>query len=81
MDSAREQVQREAPGIYSKDLVELIFRQPYTKIQFVVDLGLAKRQTASSYLQSLAGLGLLREHKAGREKYYINDALLAELTR
>ncbi|MDV7211334.1 Fic family protein [Azotobacter beijerinckii] len=81
MESVREQVQHEAPGIYSKDLVELIFRQPYTKIQFVVDLGLAKRQTASSYLQTLAGLGLLREHKVGREKYYINDALLAELTR
>lgn len=81
MESVRERVQREAPAIYSKDLVELIFRHPYTKIQFVVELGLAKRQTASLYLQTLTGLGLLREHKVGREKYYINEALLAELTR
>lgn len=81
METVREQVQREATGIYSKDLIELIFREPYTKIQFVVDLGLAKRQTASTYLQTLAKLGLLREHKEGREKYYINEALLAELAR
>ncbi|PHN30609.1 Fic family protein [Pseudomonas sp. ICMP 561] len=80
MEVVREQVQRDAPGIYTKDLVELIFRQPYTKIQFVIDLGLAKRQTASVYLQTLARMGVLREHKAGREKYYINDALLNELT-
>ena len=70
---------RKAPGVYSKDLIEVIFRQPYTKIQFVVDAGIAKRQTASTYLQTLAGLGVLRESKQGREKYYINDALFAEL--
>lgn len=79
IEQVREKVQREAPGVYSKDLVEVIFRQPYTKIQFVVDAGIAKRQTASVYLQVLAGLGVLRESKHGREKYYINDALFAEL--
>ncbi len=79
MERVREKVQREAPGVYSKDLVELVFRQPYTKIQFLVDAGIAKRQTASAYLQTLATLGVLRENKRGREKYYINDALFAEL--
>ena len=80
MERVREQVQREAPGVYSKDLIEVIFRQPYTKIQFLVDAGIAKRQTASVYLQTLAVLGVLRESKQGREKYYVNDALFAELT-
>lgn len=79
MEQVRAKVQREAPGVYSKDLIEVIFRQPYTKIQFVVDAGIAKRQTASTYLQALAGLGVLRESKQGREKYYINDALFTEL--
>ena len=79
MEKVREKVQREAPGVYSKDLVEAIFKHPYTKIQFVVDAGIAKRQTASSYLQTLTKLGVLRESKQGREKYYINDALFAEL--
>jgi len=81
MEAVREQVQREAFGIYSKDLIEVIFRHPYTKIQFLVDANIAKRQTASTYLQALAGLGVLREHKVGREKYYINDALLDELIK
>jgi Fic family protein len=81
MDEVRARVQRDAPGIYSKDLIEVIFRHPYTKIQFLVDAGLAKRQTASTYLQTLAGLGVLSPRKMGREMYYINDALFAELVR
>jgi len=40
--------------VYSKELVELIFTQPYCKIAFVVDAGLARRQTASQYLRQLA---------------------------
>ena len=79
MENVRERVQAEMPTIYSKDLIEVIFQHPYTKIQFLVDAGIAKRQTASGYLQSLAGLGILREQKHGREKYYINDALFSEL--
>lgn len=81
MEAVRHKVQQDAPGIYSKDLVELVFRQPYTKIQFLVDAGLAKRQTASAYLKTLAELGVLRAEKLGREIYYVNDALFAELVR
>ncbi|WP_029001514.1 Fic family protein [Azohydromonas australica] len=81
MEQVREQVQQQALGIYSKDLIEAIFQHPYTKIQFLVDANIAKRQTASSYLQTLAGLGILRASKHGREMYYINDALFAELVK
>lgn len=75
MEQTQIQLQQQAPNIYSKDLVEVIFRHPYTKIQFLVDAGIAKRQTASTYLQTLAELGILRPDKKGRELYYINDAL------
>lgn len=81
MEDVRARVQAEVPSIYSKDLIEVIFKHPYTKIQFLVDANIAKRQTASAYLQALAGMGVLRESKQGREKYYINDALFAELIR
>lgn len=81
MESVREKVQLEASGIYSKDLIETVFRHPYTKIQFLVDANIAKRQTSSGYLQTLASMGVLREKQIGREKYFINEALLAELTR
>lgn len=80
MERVRERVRTERPGVYSKDLVEVIFQHPYTKIQFLVDEGIAKRQTASVYLQELTTLGILREVKRGREKYYINEQLLSELT-
>lgn len=80
MESVRARVLAEAESVYSKDLIEVIFKQPYTKIQFVVDAGIAKRQTASRYLQTLANLGVLREQQIGREKYYINEALFNELT-
>lgn len=81
MEQVQHKVQREANNIYSKDLIEVIFRHPYTKIQFLVDANIAKRQTASNYLQKLAELGILRPSKQGREIYYINDALFKELTR
>lgn len=81
MEIVREKVQMSAPGIYSKDLIEALFRHPYTKIQFLVDAHIAKRQTSSSYLQTLAAMGVLREKQIGREKYFINEALLTELTR
>ena len=43
---------------------------PYCKIKFVEEAGIAKRQTASEYLKTLAELGLLRPEKVGREVYF-----------
>lgn len=62
--------------IYSKELVELIFVQPYCKIQFVVDAGIARRQTAADYLNALEKIGVLKSEKEGREKLFSNPALL-----
>ena len=66
--------------VYSKELVELVFTQPYCKIQFLVDGGIAQRQTASEYLQELEKLGILHGEKRGREVLYKNPALLKVLT-
>jgi Fic family protein len=63
-----------------KELIELIFRQPYCKIQFVVDAGIAKRQTASEYLQQLEGVGVLTGERRGREIIYKHPALVEVLT-
>ncbi len=81
MENVRQEVHAKAPRIYSKDLIELIFQHPYCKIQFLLDAQLAKRQTASEYLRNLAELGLLRPLKIGRERYYVNERLFAELVR
>lgn len=68
------------PEIYSKELIELIFRQPYCRIKFLVDAGIAERQTASRYLQALASIGVLESEKRGREMIYKNPALITVLT-
>ena len=70
------------PGrVYSKELVELIFRQPYTKGQFLVDAGIAKRQTAAKYLKELEKIGVLKAHKIGRETLYLNGKLYDLLSK
>jgi len=66
--------------VYSKELVELVFTQPYCKIQFLVEAGIAERQTASEYLQELEKLGILKGEKRGREILYKHPALLKVLT-
>jgi Fic family protein len=81
MESVREHVQREAPGIYSKDLIEQIFRQPYCKIQFLERAGMGTRQTCAKYLRELERLGILTGQKMGREIYFINSGLFTLLTR
>lgn len=72
-----ERCRKELPSnVYSKELVELIFVQPYSKVEFVVDAGIAKRQTAAEYLKRLEGLGILQSEKVGREVIYLHPALL-----
>lgn len=81
MEAVREQVQRAAPRLYSRDLIEQIFRQPYCKIPFLERAGLGTRQTCARYLRQLEELGILRGQKIGREVYFINHALFELLTR
>ena len=81
MESVREQVQRDSPTIYSKDLIEAIFRQPYCKIAFLERAGMGTRQTCAKYLRELERLGVLRGEKIGREVYFVNAALFDLLTR
>lgn len=78
---SQEHVQRQLPGIYSRELVELLFIQPYCRIGNVVEAGIAKRQTASVYLKDLCKIGVLEEIKAGREKLFIHPKYVQLLTR
>jgi Fic family protein len=72
-------VQNQLPSIYSRELVDLIFNQPYCRIANVVECGLAKRQTASVYLKQLAEIGILKEIKVGREKLFLHPKLISLL--
>lgn len=81
MDDAIETIQSGAPKIYSKDLVDVIFMHPYSKVSFLERAGIAKRQTAAVYLKELESLGLLSSEKIGREQYYINKRLVEILSQ
>lgn len=76
-----EYLRRVAPKVYSRELVDLIFEQPYCRITNVVDRGIAKRETASRYLGVLVGAGVLREVAMGRDKLFLHPRLLDLLTR
>ena len=67
--------------VYSKELIELIFRQPYTKGQFVVDARLAERQTAAEYLKELEKIRVLKSHKSGKENLFLNVKLYELLSK
>lgn len=76
MDHTAEFVKAAAPKIYSRELVDLMFTEPYCRIGSLVDAGIAKRQTASEYLKQLAAAGVLREERVGRDKVFIHRAYL-----
>lgn len=76
MDECTEYVRDKAPGVYSRELIEVIFREPYCKINWLIDSGIAKRQTASRYLSTLVDIGVLKSRQVGREKYFINTKLM-----
>ena len=73
-------IRRKLPKIYSRELVELIFVNPYCRVSDVVEAGIGQRQTAAVYLNTLAGKAVLEKVKAGRENLYINPPLLALLS-
>jgi Fic family protein len=65
---------------FSKELVELIFEQPYCRIRFVEQAGIAKRLTATKYLRDLERAGLVSPVKRGTELIFINHRLWRLLT-
>lgn len=75
MQDITQQVKTKLPKFYSKELIEVLFQQPYCKIRFLEDHGIAKRQTASEYLYELEKIGILSSKKVGRETLFLNTRL------
>jgi Fic family protein len=71
---------RENYKFYSQELLNNLFKHPYTKIEFIVkDLGVS-RITAANYLNKLAEDGLLKKEKLRTGNYYINTPLFELLS-
>lgn len=69
-------VQTHAPLVYKKELIELLFMQPYVRIGNIVEHNIVSRFTASKHLKILCDIGVLVEFKLGREKLFINKKFL-----
>ena len=75
MQHYKHKLRSELPKIYSQDLLNNLFRHPYTKIEFVMQELQVTRITATKYLEGLVEIGLLSKHRKGKDNYYINEAL------
>ncbi|GBR34963.1 hypothetical protein AA0488_2910 [Kozakia baliensis NRIC 0488] len=76
MATMKQQMRTELPKIYNQELLNNLFRHPYTKIEYVqAELNIA-RQTAEKYLDQLSEKGLLSKRRSGRSNYYVNAPLV-----
>lgn len=75
MTTYKFRIRREEPRMYSQDLINSIFRHPYTKINYLMKDLQVSRITATRYLDRLAAMGMLNKMKIGRSSYYINTPL------
>jgi hypothetical protein len=72
-------IKNKLPKIYSTELIHTIFKLPYTKRAFLVNAGLGNLKTVGNYLNELENAGFLRSEQVGKEKLYLNTALMKVL--
>ncbi len=77
----KQEIRTNHAKIYSQDLLNNIFKHPYTKIIFLQNDLEVSQPTASRYLEALVEVELLQKAKIGRENYYFNDDLINLLSR
>ena len=74
-------IKERLPDIYSRELVDLLFSEFYTRISNVEKALNITRKTASGYLNQLVGLGILAVETRGRDKIFINEKLIDSINR
>ncbi|TAF67379.1 MAG: Fic family protein [Cytophagales bacterium] len=74
MQDYKQQI-REKYKFYSQDLLNNLFKHPYTKIEFIEQDLKVNRQTASKYLNELTEGGFLIKYKISTSNFYINQPL------
>lgn len=75
MQHHKHKIRSELPKIYSQELLNNLFKHPYTKIEFVMDELQVHRNTASKYLEELTQIGILDKHKISKDSFYLNTTL------
>ncbi len=70
-----KKIMRSKKKIYSQELINNIFKHPYTKIEFVMKDLQISRPTAANKLDNLVDLGILTKHKIKNSNFYVNKQL------
>jgi Fic family protein len=78
-DQTLEKVRQEKPKVYSKELLELLFVQPYCRIEIVMEQLGVSRPTASRYLNELTTTGILKSQQVWKETLFVNEDLFSLL--
>lgn len=81
MKTMGSEIQKKLPKVYSKDLLEHLFRLPYTKRTALEKAGLGTAKTVGNYLNSLENMGFLKSMMVGKEKLYVNFKLMELLKK
>jgi len=81
LDETMIYAQEREPKVYRKEFIELLFEQPYCKIDFVVEKLQVERKAAARYLKKMEAIGILNSQKLGRETLYLNHKLLEILKK
>ncbi|MEX0680742.1 MAG: Fic/DOC family N-terminal domain-containing protein [Balneolales bacterium] len=76
MDSTSERMKADLPKIYSKELIEILFKLPYTKRKHLIDAGFGTPKTVGNYLAELEKRNFLKSVRVGKEKLYLNYRLM-----
>ena len=81
METRGQEIKEKLPKVYSKDLVEVLFKLPYTKRQNLIDINLGSPKTVGNYLIALEEKGFLKSVRVGKEKLYLNPSLMDVLEK
>lgn len=76
MQQHKHLIRTKLPKLYSQDLLNNLFRHPYTKIEFLEKDLMVTRKTAAKYLDQLVGIGILHKEKIGKSNFYLNPNLV-----
>lgn len=81
MQAYKLKIKEQLPKIYSQDLLNNLFKYPYTKIEYLQEGLDISRSTSIRYLDALISLGILKKKKIGRENFFLNEALFKILAK
>ena len=76
MEHYKKTIRLKLPQIYSQDLIDALFKYPYTKISFISKDLNKSRITVTKYLDKLTEYNLLKKVSKGRTNYYFNNSLI-----